>query len=116
MRTLWLKNTAVAAFIVGGLALGFGYCWAMLRRMERPVTPELMRFHRREQMAKLRAIARSIVSLKQVDKFNLPLEEPVAPAAQAIGEPRVAPAGSAGGSARASGPRLDEERRWSSGE
>ena len=102
--------------VVGGLALGCGYCWAMLRRMERPVTPELMRFHRREQMAKLRAIARSIVSLKQVDKFNLPLEEPVAPAAQAIGEPRVAPAGSAGGSARAGGPLLDEERRWSSGE
>jgi poly-beta-1,6-N-acetyl-D-glucosamine synthase len=102
--------------IVGGLALGCGYCWAAVRRMERPVSPELMRFHRREQMAKLRAIVRSIVSLEQVDKFNLPLGEQAAPAPHAPGKPRVAPAGNTGGSVRADRPTLDKERRWSSGE
>jgi glycosyltransferase involved in cell wall biosynthesis len=65
--------------VVGGLALLFGYCWAALQRMERPVSSELMRFHRREQMAKLRAIVRSVVRLRQVDKFNLqtPVRIPV---------------------------------------
>ena len=44
-----------AALIVGGLALFAGYCTAALRRMPRAVSPELMRFHRAEQMRKLRA-------------------------------------------------------------
>ena len=30
-----------------------GYCWAAMRRMERPVSREMIRFHRREQMKKL---------------------------------------------------------------
>ena len=41
---------------IGGLALLSGYCWAALQRIERPVSRELMRFHRREQMKKLKAI------------------------------------------------------------
>ncbi|MBV8587849.1 MAG: glycosyltransferase family 2 protein, partial [Verrucomicrobia bacterium] len=41
---------------IGGLALLSGYCWAAVRRIQRPVTPELMRFHRREQMRKLKAV------------------------------------------------------------
>ncbi len=44
-------------FVVGGLALLLGYAWAAVRqRSKRPVTAELMRFHRREQMKKLRAV------------------------------------------------------------
>jgi glycosyltransferase involved in cell wall biosynthesis len=33
--------------LTGGLALLSGYCWAALRRAQRPVSNELMRFHRR---------------------------------------------------------------------
>jgi len=34
--------------LVGGLALLSGFCWAALRRVARPVSGDLMRFHRRE--------------------------------------------------------------------
>ena len=54
-----------------GLAMLAGYCWAALRRTKRPVSPELMRFHRREQMKKLRSIFSSLFSLKKVDNFRL---------------------------------------------
>jgi glycosyltransferase involved in cell wall biosynthesis len=57
--------------VTGGFALLFGYCWAALRRMKRAVTPELMHFHRREQMKKLRAIFRSLLSFKKVDSFSI---------------------------------------------
>ena len=56
--------------VLGGLALLGGYAWAALRRMKRVVTPELMHFHRREQMKKLRAIFRSLLSFKKVDSFR----------------------------------------------
>jgi glycosyltransferase involved in cell wall biosynthesis len=55
----------------GGLTLFFGYCWAAMRRTKRAVTPELMRFHRREQMRKLRAILRTLLRFKKVDSFRL---------------------------------------------
>jgi hypothetical protein len=41
-------------YIVGGLLLFLGYIWAFITRMERPVSKELMEFHRREQMERLR--------------------------------------------------------------
>ena len=56
--------------LTGGLALLLGYCSAAVRRVERPVTPELMRFHRREQMKKLKAILLTIVRRKKVDSFS----------------------------------------------
>ena len=62
-------------FFIDGLALLSGYCWAAIRRVERCVTPELMRFHRREQMQKLRAIFRSILRFKKVDNFSLIIDE-----------------------------------------
>jgi len=58
-------------FVTGGLALLFGYCSAALRRMERPVSAELIRFHRRDQMRKLRAIFQSLFRFKKVDNFSL---------------------------------------------
>jgi glycosyltransferase involved in cell wall biosynthesis len=58
-------------FITGALALGLGYCWAFLRRAPRRVSRELMAFHRKEQMAKLRAIVKSLVRFKHVDNFTL---------------------------------------------
>ncbi len=57
--------------LIEGLALFAGYAWAALRRIKRPVTPELMRFHRREQMKKLRAIFRTLLRFKKVDSFRL---------------------------------------------
>jgi hypothetical protein len=35
------------------------------------VTPELMRFHRREQMKKLRAVFSTLLRFKKVDNFSL---------------------------------------------
>src|SRR5437773_9042587 len=61
--------------LIDGLALLSGYCWAAIRRAERCVTPELMRFHRQEQMQKLRAIFRSILRFKKVDNFSLMIDE-----------------------------------------
>ena len=42
--------------VLGGLFLIFGYFWAMLKRMPRPISPELLSFRRAEQMARLRKI------------------------------------------------------------
>ena len=60
---------------VDGAAMFAGYCWAALRRLHRPVSRELMRFHRREQMEKLRSICRAVLRFKKVDKFHLITEE-----------------------------------------
>jgi glycosyltransferase involved in cell wall biosynthesis len=65
--------------LIGGLSLLAGYCWAALRRTKRPVSPELMRFHRREQMKKLGAIFRSLMRFKSVDNFRLTTEQPGSP-------------------------------------
>jgi glycosyltransferase involved in cell wall biosynthesis len=59
-------------YLLGGFALFGGYFWAALRRMERPVSSELMLFHRREQRQKLRAILSSLVRLKKVEQFYQP--------------------------------------------
>jgi len=59
---------------VDGLALLVGYCWAAIRRVKRPVTRELMRFHRREQMKKLKLILHSLLRFKKIDNFSLATE------------------------------------------
>ncbi len=40
--------------VIGGLTLGAGYFWSLLRRAERPVSRELVTFRQREQMQRLR--------------------------------------------------------------
>jgi glycosyltransferase involved in cell wall biosynthesis len=57
--------------LVGGLALLAGYCWAGLRRVKRPVSRELMHFHRHEQMQKLAAIFNALLRFKKVDSFRV---------------------------------------------
>ena len=57
--------------VTGALALLLGYSWAAIRRVKRPVSPELMQFHRHEQMRKLGAILQSVLKLKKVDNFSL---------------------------------------------
>jgi glycosyltransferase involved in cell wall biosynthesis len=60
--------------ILGSGALFLGYSWAALRRIKRPVSAELMRFHRREQMKKLKAAFGSLLRMKRVDTFRLATE------------------------------------------
>lgn len=64
-------RTTKQPYIIGGIALGLGYCWALLRRTPRPVCKDLMAFHRKEQMLKLKAIFKSLVRFKPVDHFNV---------------------------------------------
>jgi glycosyltransferase involved in cell wall biosynthesis len=59
---------------VEGVALLAGYSWAAMRRTKRAVTPQLMHFHRREQMRKLRAILRTLLKLERVDSFRVATE------------------------------------------
>jgi biofilm PGA synthesis N-glycosyltransferase PgaC len=66
-----LYRSAKRPYIVGGGALLAGYTAAFLSRMERPVSPELMRFHRAEQMRKLKAILSSLRRFKKVNNFEL---------------------------------------------
>jgi biofilm PGA synthesis N-glycosyltransferase PgaC len=57
-----------------GAALFSGYLCAAIRRIKRPVTSELMRFHRREQMSKLRTILATLLRFKRVDNFRVATE------------------------------------------
>lgn len=45
-------------FLIGGLYHIFGYWWSCVTRVHRPVSRELMAFHRSEQMARLNRIFR----------------------------------------------------------
>jgi len=58
-------------YVIGGVALFSGYVGGILSRAERPVSPELMRFHRREQMLKLKTILSSLCRFKKIDNFEL---------------------------------------------
>ena len=46
-------------YVFGAGALGLGYLWAAVRRINRPVSNALMTFHRREQMQKLVVILKT---------------------------------------------------------
>jgi biofilm PGA synthesis N-glycosyltransferase PgaC len=63
-------------YVVGGAALFAGYWAAFLTGMERPVSPELMRFHRAEQMRKLKNILSSLRKFKKINNFELLPTEP----------------------------------------
>ena len=58
-------------YVLDGLALGMGYASSTVRRLKRPISGELMTFHRREQKRKLKVILKRLVALKPVDKFAL---------------------------------------------
>jgi hypothetical protein len=58
-------------YLLAGIALGSGYCWAFMRRMPRPVSRELMAFHRKEQITKLKAILKSVITFKTIDSFEV---------------------------------------------
>ena len=72
--------------VFGGLALLAGYVWAGLTGTRRAVTPELMKFHRQEQMRKLGAILRALLRFEKVERYRLPeADQP----SQGIGCPPV---------------------------
>ena len=56
-------------YFVAGLALALGYGWATVRRINRPVSDQLMKFHRKEQMRKLAAILKTAATFKRIDNF-----------------------------------------------
>lgn len=60
-------------YLVRGLVIGAGYVWPWMRRVKRPVSPELIRFHRREQMQRLRAAlgARLLPAKKRAAKLEI---------------------------------------------
>lgn len=66
-----LYRSTKKPWFLGGAALGAGYFSAWVRQMKRPVSNELMRFHRREEMLKLRSIAASLFRLQKVDNFEV---------------------------------------------
>ncbi len=43
-------------YVIGGLALLAGYLWCWISGRERPVSAELMKFHRGEQMSRLKTV------------------------------------------------------------
>jgi glycosyltransferase involved in cell wall biosynthesis len=63
-------------YVLAGAALFLGYTVAMLQRTERPVSDKLMRFHRREQMRKLKKVLVSVCRFKRIDSFELMPIEP----------------------------------------
>ncbi|MEJ5378453.1 MAG: glycosyltransferase family 2 protein [bacterium] len=65
----FLYRLSKRPYVVGALVLLGGYLWAAATRMERPISPELMRFHRREEMEKLKMILVSLMKLKRFDKY-----------------------------------------------
>jgi glycosyltransferase involved in cell wall biosynthesis len=63
-------------YVIGGVALFAGYLMAFLSREDRPVSRELMRFHRSEQILKLKTIISSLCRLKKINSFELLSAEP----------------------------------------
>jgi glycosyltransferase involved in cell wall biosynthesis len=59
-------------YVIGGLVLLAGYCWAALLRRERPVPAELVRFHRVEQMARLTAMVSRLGRTNQKLRSSCP--------------------------------------------
>jgi biofilm PGA synthesis N-glycosyltransferase PgaC len=56
---------------LSSIALLLGYGSAAIKRTSRPVSPEMIRFHRREQTKKLRIIFRELLRFKKIDNFRL---------------------------------------------
>jgi len=64
-------QTTKRPLLFAGMSLFAGYGWAALTRMPRAVSPELMQFHRLEQMRKLRALFSALSRRQKVNAFRL---------------------------------------------
>lgn len=58
-------------YVVGGLALLAGYLWCWVRRVERPVSADLMHFHRGEQMSRLKQMVTGLSNVTRQDKVDV---------------------------------------------
>ena len=58
-------------YVIGGVVTLCGFLWAAITRMKRPISKELMRFHRSEEMRKLKAILWQIIRYRKIDKYQL---------------------------------------------
>ena len=52
-------------YVLGGLSLMLGYVWCWIAQRERAVSPDLMRFHRGEQLQRLRNLLRDRLGLNR---------------------------------------------------
>ncbi len=59
-RTLYQMSRR--PYITGGMFLGAGYVWALVRRAQRPISREMVGFRRRDQMLRLRRILTETLS------------------------------------------------------
>jgi hypothetical protein len=53
-------------YLLGGLLLLSGYFYSFASRMERPVAPELLKFHRQEQLARLKDLLTRVLRTGQL--------------------------------------------------
>jgi len=58
-------------YVLSAVALFLGYFGAYFKHDQRPVSDELMKFHRKEQMRRLKKILVSACTFKHIDKFEL---------------------------------------------
>lgn len=64
-----LYQMAKRPLIIGGCMIFAGYFWSMLRRVDRPVSLELVQFRRREQMARLaRFLSRNLRQSRETSR------------------------------------------------
>jgi hypothetical protein len=47
-------QTTQRPFVIGGVALGLGYAWSMLRRRKIPLSPDMVSFLQKEQLQRLK--------------------------------------------------------------
>jgi hypothetical protein len=53
-------------YIIGGSLLLFGYIWAFLNRTEKPISEDLIEFHRNEQMQRLKGMLNKAIGLNKL--------------------------------------------------
>ena len=62
-------------YVLGGASLMWGYLWAWMSGVRRPVPDELVWFHRKEQMEKLKIIFSAYLRFKKIDKYTLTVKQ-----------------------------------------
>lgn len=66
------RQMMIRPAISGGLLLGCGYTWAWLKRTPHPISNELISFHRREQLERLKGLLRQRRTQADVRPRRLP--------------------------------------------
>ena len=65
-----MYRTVKKPYVIGSAAILSGYIWEWLSRNSRAVSPELMRFHQKEQIQRLKSILQRIGRFQKVEKFE----------------------------------------------